>query len=41
MPTSLRPCKTSDILHSANYANKRGEAEGEPTLFVRIIPSIM
>jgi hypothetical protein len=37
----VRPGKTSAILHSVNYASKSGVAEGEPTLFVRIIPGIM
>jgi hypothetical protein len=37
----MRPSKTSAILHSANYANKKGEAVGEPIVFVRIIPGIM
>jgi hypothetical protein len=39
--SEVRPGKASDILHSVNYASKSGEAEGEPTVFVRIIRGIM
>jgi hypothetical protein len=37
----MRHGKTSAILYNANYANKRGEAEGETIVFVRIIQGIM
>ena len=36
----VRPAKQVPFC-IVNYANKLGEAEGEPTLFVRIIPCIM